>query len=246
MGMNNLTRQLVETGAAIIETDATDIEGLATPIAPPIINEIPSANGTANGKATRSLKQMATHGSLWTIAGYGTSQLLRFGSNLVLAKLLFPQAFGLMAIVNGVMQGLVMLSDVGIGQSIIRHTRRDDPAFYNTAWTLQIIRGMLLTLIGLSLAWPVGQFYDPFLTRFIAVVSLTTLISGFNSTKIFTANRDMQLARITILDLSTQVIAICVTVGLAWYYHSIWSLVIGCWYLCPSGWCCRTWYSPVR
>ena len=92
---------------------------------------------------------------------------------------------------------------------------------------MQIIRGMLLALIGVALAWPVGQFYDPFLTRFIAVVSLTTLISGFNSTKIFTANRDMQLARITMVDLSTQMIAICVMVGLAWYYHSIWSLVIG-------------------
>ena len=112
----------METDAAIIETDATDIEGLATPIAPPVVNEMAPPNGATNGKAPKSLKQMATHGSLWTIAGYGTSQVLRFGSNLVLAKLLFPQAFGLMAIVNGVMQGLVMFSDVGIGQSIIRHT----------------------------------------------------------------------------------------------------------------------------
>jgi O-antigen/teichoic acid export membrane protein len=216
----------VETDTAIIETDAMDIEGLATPIAPPVVNELAAA-GATNGKAPRTLKQMATHGSLWTIAGYGTSQVLRFGSNLILAKLLFPQAFGLMAIVNTIMQGLVMLSDVGIGQSIIRHSRRDDPEFYNTAWTLQIIRGILLSLMGVALAWPVGQFYNPFLTRFIAVVSLTALISGFNSTKIFTANRDMQLARITMLDLSTQIIAMCVTVGLSWYYHSIWALVIG-------------------
>src|SRR4051794_31786373 len=152
-----------------------DIEGLATPIAPPVVNEFAAASGATNGKVPKTLKQLATHGSLWTIAGYGTSQVLRFGSNLVLAKLLFPQAFGLMAIVNGVMQGLVMLSDVGIGQSIIRHNRRDDPEFYNTAWTLQVIRGMLLAIMGVALAWPIGQFYNPFLTQFIAVVSLTTL-----------------------------------------------------------------------
>jgi O-antigen/teichoic acid export membrane protein len=216
-------RQVVETDAAIIETDATDLEGLATPIAPPILNGM----AHTNGKTSKSLKQMATHGSLWIIAGYGTSQVLRFGSSLILAKLLFPEAFGLMAIVNGIMQGLVMLSDVGIGQSIIRHHRRDDPQFYNTAWTLQVVRGLILTMIGVAMAWPIGQFYNPFLTRFIAVVSLTTVISGFNSTKIFTANRDMQLARITLLDLSTQIIAMCVTVGLSWHYHSIWALVIG-------------------
>ena len=86
---------------------------------------------------------------------------------------------------------------------------------------------MLLALIGVALAWPVGQFYNPFVTRFIAAVSLTTLISGFNSTKIFTANRDMQLARITMLDLITQMVAVGVTLVLARYYHSIWSLVIG-------------------
>ena len=125
----------------LLETDATDIEGLATPIAPQVVNGIASANGATNGKAPKSLKQMATHGSLWTIAGYGTTQVLRFASNLLLARWLFPQAFGLMAIVNGVIQGLAMLSDVGIGQSIIRHHRSDDPEFYNTAWTLQIHTG---------------------------------------------------------------------------------------------------------
>jgi O-antigen/teichoic acid export membrane protein len=226
----NLKRQLVEAEAGTIDSDATDLEGLATPIAPPIVNGIEGpriGSGAANGKPTKSLKQMATHGSLWTIAGYGMSQVLRFGSNLVLAKLLFPEAFGLMAIVNGVMQGLVMLSDVGIGQSIIRHTRREAPEFYNTAWTVQILRGAVLTLVGLALAWPIGQFYNPFLTRFIAVISLSALISGFNSTKIFTANRDLQLAQLTMVDLSCQVIAIGVMVGLAWWRHSIWALVIG-------------------
>ena len=220
-------RHLVEVDAGIADTDPTDLEGLATPIAPAVASAVESETDDTRTKQPRSLRQMATHGSLWTIAGYGASQVLRFGSNLVLAKLLFTEAFGVMAIVNGIMQGLVMLSDVGIGQSIIRHTRRDDPAFYNTAWTVQIVRGFLLTLIGLALAWPVGQFYDPFLTRFIAVISLTTLIAGFNSTNIFTANRDLQLAQITLMDLTTQTIGIAVTVGLAWRYHSIWSLVYG-------------------
>lgn len=216
--------------AGTIDSDASDLEGLAMPIAPPIVSGIEGpriGNGVAKGKPAKSLKQMAAHGSLWTIAGYGANQVLRLGCNLVLAKLLFPEAFGLMAIVNGVMQGLIMLSDVGIGQSIIRHTRRNDPEFYNTAWTVQILRGAVLTVVGLALAWPIGQFYDPFLTRFIAVISLSTLISGFNSTKLFTANRDLQLARLTMVDLTAQVIAICVMVGFAWWRHSIWSLVTG-------------------
>jgi O-antigen/teichoic acid export membrane protein len=216
------------TEVVVIETDAVGTDGAAiSSIGSLAVNGVPSTNGLAATNGQKSLKQLATHGSLWTIGGYGISQALRFGTNLVLAKLLFPEAFGLMAIVNGVMQGLVMFSDVGIAQSIMRHTRRDDPDFYNTAWTVQIIRGLLLALVGAVLSWPVGQFYDPFVTRFIFVVALTAAINGFNSTKLFTANRDLQLGRLIIVDVVSQIFSIGVMIGFAWYEHSVWSLVFG-------------------
>jgi O-antigen/teichoic acid export membrane protein len=218
----------LETEAVVKEPDAIGTNGAPTSaIQAMAVNGTPSSNGSVAGNGQKTLKQLATHGSLWTIGGYGVGQVLRFGTNLVLAKLLFPQAFGLMAIVNGIMQGLVMFSDVGIAQSIIRHARRDDPDFYNTAWTIQIIRGLMLALIGVGLAWPVGQFYDPFVTKFIAVVALTAAIAGFNSTKIFTANRDLQLGRLIIVDLASQVFSIVVMIAFAWYTHNVWSLVIG-------------------
>ena len=81
----------MNSDAVIIETDATDIEGLATPIAPPIVNGMTSQNGAANGKAPSRFKQMATHGSLWTIAGGdGTSQVLRFAFEPGSGEAAFP------------------------------------------------------------------------------------------------------------------------------------------------------------
>ncbi len=205
--------------------DAAVIDDLAAPVAS-MVDGIPSRNGGAEA-APKTLKQLATHGSIWTIGGYGCSQVLRFGANVVLAKLLFPEAFGLMALVNGVIQGLVMFSDVGIGQVIIRHTRNDDPEFYNTIWTIQVLRGLLLTLLGIGLAWPIAQIYDPFLTKLISFVALTALIAGFNSTKLFTTSRDLVLARLTIVELTTQVVSIGVMVVFAWFRHSVWTFVIG-------------------
>lgn len=71
-------------------------------------------------------------------------QLIRLGSNLILTRLLFPEAFGLMALVQTFMTGLAMFSDIGIGPSIIQNRRGEDPDFLNTAWTIQIGRGVML------------------------------------------------------------------------------------------------------
>jgi hypothetical protein len=90
-----------------------------------------------------SAKHTAMRGSFWTLGGYGISQVIRLLSSLILARLLFPEAFGLMALVNVFMQGLEMLSDIGLGPSIIQNKRGTEPKFLRTAWTLQILRGFV-------------------------------------------------------------------------------------------------------
>lgn len=82
-----------------------------------------------------SLKKLAIRGMVWTVAGYGASQILRLGSNLILTRLLFPELFGLMTLVNIFITGLHLFSDIGVGPSIIQNKRGDDPVFLNTAWT---------------------------------------------------------------------------------------------------------------
>ena len=62
-------------------------------------------------------------GSVWTLLQYGGAQVLRLISNLVLWRLLTPDAFGLMALVGALMVGVNMFSDVGIGPSVIQHRR---------------------------------------------------------------------------------------------------------------------------
>src|SRR5206468_9319193 len=133
-------------------------------------------------KSRGSVRNAALRGSAWVVAGYAGGQALRFGSNLILARWLFPADFGLMALVNVFLQGLQMFSDVGIGPNIIQNKRGDDPAFLNTAWTVQVIRGAALWVGSCLLSLPLGAFYgESRLGRLIPVAGMTALISGFNS-----------------------------------------------------------------
>lgn len=175
----------------------------------------------------RSLKKLALNGSLWTMGGYGAAQLLRLVSNVILAKLLFPEAFGLMVLVTIFMQGIAMFSDIGIRPSIIQN-ERNDAAFLNTAWTMQVIRGMVLWLIACLGAYPYSLLYnEPLLALMLPVAGLTAVIAGFNSTALATTSRKLQLARLTILEFIAQAVSIIVMIAWVLVHPTVWGLVAG-------------------
>lgn len=170
----------------------------------------------------------ASSASLWAIIGYGTAQVLRLLGNLILARLLLPDAFGMMALLSILMQGLTMFSDVGIGASIIRSERVDDPNFINTAWTIQVIRGIGLWLGACLLAIPFAQFYDePAFNLLVPVLGLSALFAGLNSTAIFVENRALRLKRVIFLELSSHFCSLVVMVVWAYHVPSVWALVGG-------------------
>lgn len=163
-----------------------------------------------------------------TIISFGGSNLLRLISNLILTRLLFPEAFGLMALVQVFMTGLQMFSDIGLRTSVIQNSRGDEPDFLNTVWTIQIIRGVILWLAACVIAFPAATLYDePVLALLIPVVGLDAIITGFHSTNIATANRHLSLGRLSVISLGTQAIGILAMVALAWLTGSVWALAIG-------------------
>lgn len=171
------------------------------------------------------LGKLFRHGSAWSIASYGGSQVLRLGSNLILWRLVSAEAFGLIALVTTLMNGLTMFSEIGIGPSIVQNERGDDRDYLNTAWTMQVLRGAALFLLASATAYPIAQFYkQPELVALIPFVAAGALISGFNSTKLFSASRKLELRSLTIIELATQAISIVAMLGLAYVTHSVWAL----------------------
>jgi O-antigen/teichoic acid export membrane protein len=166
--------------------------------------------------------------TLWTLGGEGGSQALRIVSSLILTRLLVPEYFGIMAVVQVFMQGLNMFSDLGIRPIIIRHERGDDPAFLNTIWTVRLVRGGILALASCAIAWPVSKFYgQPLLAYILPVASLNLLLEGLLSTKIFSHERRLSRAGPTLINLASSVCGIAFMIFWAWKLRSIWALVWG-------------------
>jgi O-antigen/teichoic acid export membrane protein len=170
----------------------------------------------------------ALRGSGWTTLGFAAAQAIRLGANLVLTRLLFPEAFGVMALVTVFLVGLAQFSDIGIGASILQNRRGDDPDFLDTAWTLQVLRGALLWLATCALAWPVALLYgEPMLAELLPVAGLALLVAGFNPTRLETANRHLALGRVTGIEVASQAIGVAVMIALAFATGSVWALVAG-------------------
>lgn len=178
--------------------------------------------------SSSSIKKLAVRGAIWAILGYGASQALRFGNNLILTRLLEPELFGLMALVSTVIIGLRLFSDIGLQTNIVQSKRGDDPVFLNTAWTVQIIRGVVLWLGCVLIAFPAAQYYEErALLLLVPIVGLNTIISGFNSTAIFSLNRHLSVKQVAIYELSGQLFGAIVMLVWAWFDRTIWALVAG-------------------
>lgn len=173
------------------------------------------------------LMSRALRSSVITGTGFVTQQAVRLASNLILTRLLFPEAFGMMALVTVFLMALAMFSDLGVGPSIMGSARGDDEDFLNTAWTIQIGRGLILFVAALALTWPVSLYYgEPDLLQYLPVSALTLVIAGFNPTRMESANRHLRAGRLVSIELGAQVVQIGVGIVLAWATQSIWALVI--------------------
>lgn len=175
-----------------------------------------------------SLKKLVLNSSAWVMFDFIIGQSLRFVSNVILTRLLAPEVFGLMGIVTSVLIGLQMFSDVGLKPNVIQNPRGEEPAFLRTAWTIQVIRGIILALFAAALAWPIAIIYgEPSLVLLISVCGLTALISGFESTWLLVYSRRMILGKLISLELLVYLISLVAIIITAWYFKSVWALVLG-------------------
>lgn len=167
-------------------------------------------------------------GSIISIVGQAIGTVVRLGSNILLAYLLVPELFGVATLVNTVIIGLEMISDIGLELNIIQSERGEEETFLHTAFTVQVMRGVLLLLASCAVGFPMAWFYEtPELAALIPFAGVGALLRALTPTKLALARRHVRLDRVVAVELGSQIAGTIVMVAHAYVYRSVWSLVLG-------------------
>ena len=162
----------------------------------------------------------------WVAVSHVAGQATRLVTNVILARLLAPQLFGIMLIVNTLRTGVELLSDIGIAQNVVSDPKGAESSFYNTAWTLQIIRGFILFVIALILTIPIAQFYENDQLKIIfPAVSIIFVLNGIASPSRFVLQKMQDVATLAKWDFARMVASLLIHVAFAWWSPTVWALV---------------------
>ncbi len=190
--------------------------------------EVDPVGGAADVGGGGQLRRAAAQGALWVFGAFAVGQVVRLGSSLILSRLLFPEAFGIMRVLMVVVAIVGMLTDAGLRGSIIAHKRGNEPDFYNTAWTLQCLRGVAVAVVVSALAAPLANYYElPELSFLLPAVALSLVVLSLQSTSVVTLSREVNPKSGALLDLAIRVSSVVVMVGLAFVWKSVWVLALG-------------------
>ncbi|MEY2929259.1 MAG: hypothetical protein RL033_8, partial [Pseudomonadota bacterium] len=201
------------------------------PVPDPVVDMPPPASQLtphSSEASPDSSESRAVRGGAFALTGHLIVQSMRMGGQIIVTRLVPQEAFGLMAIVYTFRGAIDLFSDIGIGPSIIQNPRGDDPKFLDTAWTLQFLRGLGLFMFTTACALPMARFYGhPELKMLIPAAAASAVIAGMRSTRTYSAERHLNLARLTLSEVLAQVMAFSTMVLFALWSPTVWALVAG-------------------
>lgn len=172
-------------------------------------------------------KTSVVKSALITIAMRWIDRLISLVSTLILARLLVPADFGIIAMASLVIGLADVFLDLGVNVALIQN-KTATQAHYNTAWTLRLIQTLLATGIVVIIApWASAYFNEPQVAPVIQVLALSFILSGLENIGTIAFQKEMQFTQDFRFILSKRIIGFMITMIVAWLMQSYWALVIG-------------------
>ena len=182
---------------------------------------VPTDHGTDRG----GLEKRVARGLMWTLLDTWGSQLLALVIFIILARLLEPEDFGLVALASVFVALGQLFVDQGLGDAIVQRrslTRRQ----LDTAFWASLATGAILTGAGVLLAAPTATLLgDPRLEPILQVLSLVFVIAAFDSIQLALMRREMNFRAIALRRLGAVAVGGIVGIGLAFAGFGAWALV---------------------
>lgn len=184
------------------------------------VNLHPGASGT-----TVLRKTMA--GAGWTIGWRFANRIIGFGSTLILVRLLVPADFGLVSLAIGFFQSLDQFIGFGVEGALIRADRADR-TIYDAGFTINVLRGAFTgAMLAACAPWIAGFFASPQLAGMIYVLSLAWVAAAFQNIGLVEFRRNMAFDMEFKVQIVPRVLALGVTMPIAFIWHTYWALIGG-------------------
>ncbi len=169
----------------------------------------------------------AFRGAFFTVGMRWADRLLGLLSTTILARLLVPEDFGLVAMAMVVVGFFDVLLDLGVSAALIQHRLADREEF-STAWTLRLAQCVVTALVLLVVAPFVADYYgDPRVTAVLRVAAGTVLIGGFENIGTVSFQRNMEFGREFEFVVFKRLVGVACTIALALALRSYWALILG-------------------
>jgi lipopolysaccharide exporter len=174
----------------------------------------------------KALRHMAS-GSAWMIAMRWSMRGIGVVSTIILARLLAPQDFGIIAMAMLLVGFVEILAETGLHLALIRNAKADRQ-LYDTAWTLSVLQGFVLCALIVALA-PLAALYfeEPRATAVLYVLALRPLINGFQNIGTVAFLKELDFARDFRFGIFQKLTAFVITIVLAYVLRNYWALAYG-------------------
>lgn len=145
----------------------------------------------------------------------------------ILSSLLAPRDFGLMSIVATVLLFVDVLTRTGFDTALVQKDG-DIEAYIDVSWSLSLLKGVIQTLLLILCLQPLAGFYgEPILKQLFLIASGAVLLKSLKSIRMVNLTRAIDMQRITVYNLTTDILGTATTILLAYWLRSVWALILG-------------------
>lgn len=181
--------------------------------------ETPQSSGEIKSKAVAALG--------WMMGGVVANRMLNLLMTVLLARILVPEDFGLVALATTALLMLQAITDLALGNALI-HKKEITREDYDTAFTLGAIRGLLLTLVMIGAGAIMARAYGDFRLFWIMLaISVRPLMAGLASPKYVLLSKKLQFVSVAVVETIGSAAQLIFSVAIAYATQSYWGIVAG-------------------
>ena len=178
-------------------------------------------------KPTFNLRTAILKGAAWSIALRWTIRLLSLVSTVILARLLAPADFGLVAMAMLVVAFVEAWLSFGLGTALIQN-QNATREHYDTAWTLGILQSMVVAgAIAAAAPLAAAYYHEPRVTAVLWALCPALVVGHFSNVGVVAFRKELEFHKEFGMQITGKVLGFFITVGAALWLRSYWALVIG-------------------